>query len=93
MITDVTRNHLISKRLRQKYCFVESVWVVPLMNGERAVCVGCAIQREAPSEELWFLQLLGDQADLAIERARLTRELREIEARLEAIFCPPPFLS
>jgi len=89
VVTDVAHNPLVSKRLRQQYGFLGSVWIVPLLSGTVAVgifAVGYAIQREATAEELRFLQLLGDEAALAIERSRLTEELQESEKRYRSLF-------
>ncbi|HEV8715120.1 MAG TPA: PAS domain S-box protein [Candidatus Binatia bacterium] len=88
VVADVARSPLVSERLRQKYHFVKSAWVTPLMNGEHAVgalLVGYASQREATAKELRLLQLLGDEAALAIERARLTDELRASEERYRSL--------
>ena len=93
VVTDVAHNPLVSERLRKDYHFVKSAWLVPLMSGESTVgafMVGYASQREATPEELRLLQLLGDEAALALERARLTEELRDREQRLEAIFAASP---
>jgi PAS domain S-box-containing protein len=89
VIADVAHSPLVSKRLRAQYSFLGSVWVVPLMSGAGAVgvfAVGYAAPREATAEELQFLQLLGDEAALAIERARLIEELRESEKRYRGLF-------
>ena len=93
MVTDVAHNPLVSERLRKDYHFVKSAWLVPLMSGESTVgafMVGYASQREATPEELRLLQLFGDEAALALERARLTEELRDREQRLGAIFAASP---
>ncbi len=89
VLTDFAHSPLVSERLRKQYGFLGSVWVVPLMSGEKAVgvfAVGYAASREATAEELRFLRLLGDEAALAIERARLTEELQESEARYRRLF-------
>ncbi len=88
MILDRHRSPQVSPRLQEKYKFVRSVWIVPLMSGEKAVgtlAVGYAARREATSTELRLLQLLGDEAALALERARLTKEVFESEARYRTI--------
>jgi len=93
VVTDVAHNPLVSERLRKDYHFVKSAWLVPLMSGESTVgafMVGYASQREATPEELRLLQLFGDEAALALERARLTEELRDREQRLGAIFAASP---
>jgi len=89
VVEDLAHSPLVSERLREQYHFVKSAWGVPLMNGEQAVgifYVGYAAQKEATAEELRFLQLLGNEAALAIERARLTEELRESEERYRSLF-------
>jgi len=88
VVGDLAHSPLLSERLREKCYFIKSAWVVPLMSGEKAVgmfAVGYGRQREGSSEELSFLQLLGDEAALAIERARLTEKLREREAKFHTL--------
>src|SRR5262249_35803394 len=66
-----------------KYPFVHDAWAAPLMSGEKAIgalVLGYKTSREATAEDLHFLQLLGDEAALALERAHLTEELRNSEA-------------
>ncbi len=89
VIEDLARSSLLSESLQQQYGFVKSGWIVPLMNGERAIGVfgvGYGVPREATAAELRVLQLLGNEAALAIERARLTEELRESEERYRSLF-------
>ncbi len=89
VVEDLAHSPLIDEALRQQYEFVKSLWIAPLMSGEQAVGifgVGYAAQREAQAEELQRLQLLGNEAALAMERARLTEELRQSERRFRAIF-------
>ncbi|HEV8713010.1 MAG TPA: PAS domain-containing protein, partial [Candidatus Binatia bacterium] len=88
MILDRQRSPQVSPRLQEKYRFVRSAWIVPLMSGEKAVgtlSVGYAARREATPAELRLLQLLGDEAALALERVRLTEELSKSEARYRTI--------
>lgn len=85
VIPVIPGNPQVSKRLRQQYHFVQAAWAVPLMNGDKAVgvlVVGYAAPQEATVADLRLLQLLGDEAALAVERARLTEELREREEAL-----------
>ncbi len=89
VVADMAHSPLISEELRQQYGFMKSFWIVPLMSGERAVGifgVGYAAHREATADELRVLQLLGNEAALAIERARLTEEVRESEDRYRSLF-------
>ena len=84
IIAEVTTDPRVDQRLRDAYPFVKSAWAVPLMAGARAVgvlSVGFAIPRTATPAELRLLQLLGDEAALALERARLTEEIQASEAR------------
>jgi signal transduction histidine kinase len=58
---------------------------VPLVSGERVVgnlCVGYRIARRVGRDELAFLEGLATQAAIAIENARLHREVRDL-TRLE----------
>ncbi len=56
---------------------------IPLRSGERMVgnlCVGYRVARAVGQDELAFLDGLGNQAAIAIENARLHREVRELAA-------------
>lgn len=88
VVADLAQSPLVSERLREKYHFVKSAWVAPLMHGGHAVgafMVGYTSRREATPEELRLLQLLGDEAALAVERARLTDELQDSEKRFRTL--------
>jgi PAS domain S-box-containing protein len=88
VVADVARSPLVSDRLRQRYGFVRSFWAVPLVSGGKAVGVfgvGYAAPREATADELRVLQSLGDEAALAMERARTTEALRQSEARFRRL--------
>lgn len=88
VVTGWAHSPLVSERLRQQYSFLGSLWVVPLMSGEKAIGVlalGYGASREATGAELRLLQMLGDEAALAIERARVTEELRESEERYHSL--------
>ncbi len=88
VVMDVAQSPLVSERLRKEYPLLQSVWVVPLMNGERvmgALTVSYARPREASLAEFRLLQLLGDQAALAIGRVRLTEEMQRSEKRFRAL--------
>jgi PAS domain S-box-containing protein len=79
----------VSDEIRERYRFVKSVWAVPLMSGETIVgvlLIGFASPREATEHELRLLQMLGDEAALALERTRLTDELRTGEERYRSLF-------
>jgi PAS domain S-box-containing protein len=83
VISNMPQQAQLSERLRKKYPFVHDAWAAPLMSGEKsigALVLGYKTSREATAEDLHFLQLLGDEAALAIERAYLTEELRKSEA-------------
>lgn len=89
VVMELAESSQFSERLREKYHFMKSTWIVPLMSGEKAVgifFVAYTTRRQATAQELRLLQLLGDEAALALERTRLTEELREREERLKAIF-------
>jgi len=89
VVEDLAHSPLISEQLREQYGFIKSFWVVPLMSGDKTVGifgVGYAAHREAAADALRVLQLLGNEAALAIERARLTDELRQSERRFRALF-------
>ena len=84
IIAEIETDTRVDERLRQAYPFVKSAWAVPLMKGEQAVgvlSIGFAVSRTATLAELRLLQLLGDEAALALERARLTEEILASEAR------------
>jgi PAS domain S-box-containing protein len=84
VISNMPQQAGLSERLRKKYPFVHDAWAVPLMNGEKAIgalVLGYGTSREATADDLHLLQLLGDEAALAIERAHLTEELRQSEAQ------------
>ena len=84
VISNMPQQAQLSERLRKKYSFVHDAWAVPLMNGEKAIgalVLGYGTSREATMEDLRFLQLLGDEAALAIERTHLTEELHNRDAQ------------
>ncbi len=84
IVPHLPETSLWSERLRTRYPFVRDIWCAPLMNGEKAVGVlvlGYAAHRAATEDDIHLLQLLSDEAALAIERARLTEALQESEAR------------
>ena len=88
VVTEWAHSLRVSERLRQQYSFLGSLWVVPLMSGEKAIGVlalGYGASKEATGAELRLLQMLGDEAALAIERARVTEELRESEDRYHSL--------
>ncbi|MBI3246491.1 MAG: PAS domain S-box protein [Deltaproteobacteria bacterium] len=79
----------VSLRFREQYAFFRSAWIVPLLNGEKvvgALGLGFAIPRQATADEIRLLQILGDEAALALERARLTEALRASEERYRDLF-------
>lgn len=89
VVGNLAHSPLISEQLRQQYGVTGSFWAVPLMSGEQAVGVfgvGYRTPREATTEELQVLQMLGNEAALAMERARLTEELVQSERRFRALF-------
>lgn len=84
IIAQVATDPRIDQRFRDAYPHVQSAWAAPLMAGARAVgvlSIGFAVVRTATPAELRLLQLLGDEAALALERTRLTEEIRAREAR------------
>jgi PAS domain S-box-containing protein len=84
IIAEVATDPRIDQRFRDAYPHVQSAWAAPLMAGARAVgvlSIGFAVSRTATPAELRLLQLLGDEAALALERARLTEEIQASEAR------------
>ena len=88
VVRDVAQSPLVSEQWRKKYPFVRSVWVMPLMQGERAVgtlTVSFARARAASPAEVRLLQLLGDQAALAIGRMQLVEEMQRSEKRFRAL--------
>lgn len=79
----------LSARFRKRYQLIHGVWVVPLLNGARAVgamVLGFVTRRKASAEEIRLLQILGDEAALALERAHLTEALRTSEERYRDLF-------
>lgn len=88
IIEDYPRNPLISERLRQKYHFLRDVWATPLISGEKLVGIfsaGFLTPQQPNLEKLRFLQLLGNEAALALERVRLIEQLQESEQRFRAL--------
>jgi len=88
VVMDLAQSTLVSERSRKKYPLLRSVWIVPLINGEQVMgtlTVGYTRPREAFPAELHLLQLLGDQAALAIGRVRLTEEMQRSEKRFRAL--------
>ncbi|MCS6925909.1 MAG: PAS domain S-box protein [Candidatus Binatia bacterium] len=84
--TDVPHSPLVSDRLRVQYGFMDSVWVTPLLHGETPVgilAIGYRERREASADELRVFQLIGDEAALALERARLLEEWQKSQAVLQ----------
>jgi PAS domain S-box-containing protein len=78
----------VSPWLREQYHFMRDVWVVPLMGGEQAIgtlLLGFAARREATAADLRLLQLLGDEAALALQRARFAEEVQQTHARYETL--------
>ena len=89
VVKDFAHSPLVSERLRQQYSFLGSLWVSPLMNGDEAIgafAVGYAAPREATAAELRLLQLLGDEAAMAVKRAHLTHALQEREEHYRNLF-------
>ncbi len=89
IITNTTTSPQVSERLRQKYHFVKSAWIVPLMNGTQAIGIwilGYAYQRLPTTKEEQLLHLLSDEAAFALERKRGEEELRQSEARHRVMF-------
>jgi PAS domain S-box-containing protein len=88
IVHNMPRQTQLSERLRKKYPLVHDAWAVPLMSGEKAIgalVLGYATSHQATVEDLHLLQLLGDEAALALERARLTEELRCREAQYREV--------
>jgi light-regulated signal transduction histidine kinase (bacteriophytochrome) len=86
VVENFAQSALVSERLRQRYPFLRAAWGVPMMSGQTVVGVLCAAYftpQEATAEKLRLLQLLGDEAALAVERARLTAELQRSNQELQ----------
>lgn len=93
VIQDYPASPLVSDRLRKDYLFLQELWVVPLMNGEQMVgvlSVGYRTPQEVSPEKLRFVQLVGDEAALAIDRVRLTEQVRQREAYYRTILATTP---
>ena len=87
VITDLAHSPLVSPRLQKEYAFIKTIWVVPLISGDEAVgmfAVSYSIKRDSTEREIQFLQLLGNEAALAIERARAEEALRQAKEVAEA---------
>lgn len=85
VIDNFTESPLVSKRLRERYP-LRSIWGVPMMSGETVVGVLCAAYltpHEITPDKVRLLQLLGDEAALAVERARLTESLQARTTELQ----------
>ena len=84
IIENFRESTLVSERLRERYP-LRAMWGVPLMSGEAIVGVLCAAYLKPEPitpDKVRLLQLLGDEAALAVERARLTESLQRRTAEL-----------
>ena len=87
VVENFAQSPLISERLRQRYHFVQDMWSAPMLSGTDVVgvlSIGYFTSHKATAEKLRVLQLLADEAALAVERARLVEALRKSEAQLRA---------
>lgn len=87
VVTDLAHSPLVSPQIRERYTFVKSSWIVPLISGDEAVgifAVSYTTPRQATEKEIQFLQLLGNEAALAIERARAEEALLQAKEVAEA---------
>jgi signal transduction histidine kinase len=79
-VLDFTSNVLVGERLRKQYPFLKSLWILPLLQGERAVGVlgiGYTTHREISPQQFGFLQRLKDEATRAVAPTLLTGMLLE----------------
>ncbi len=84
VIPNIPESFLWTERLRTRYPFIQDIWCAPLMSGEKSIGVfvlSYTEHRAATEDDIRLLQLLSDEAALAIERARLTEALQESETR------------
>jgi PAS domain S-box-containing protein len=89
VVEEFARSPLISERLRQHYYFLRDVWSAPMLSGAHVVgvlTVGFFTHHEATANRRQLLQLLADEAALAMERARLTEEVEKSEQELTDFF-------
>ncbi len=85
VIENFVESSLVSERLRERYP-LRSIWGVPMMSGETVVGVLCAAYltpHDITADKIRLLQLLGDEAALAVERARLTASLQARTVELQ----------
>ncbi len=86
VLENFVESSLVSERLRQRYPHLRATWGVPMMSGETVVGVLCAAYFTPDTiteDKVRLLQLLGDEAALAVERARLTESLQEQTVELQ----------
>lgn len=88
IIENFPQSPCVNLRLREQYSFLRDIWVVPLMGGGEAVgtlLLGFATRRETTAAEVRLLQLLGDEAALALQRARFAEEVQQSRAQYETL--------
>ncbi len=89
IIPDLPQSPLASPRVRATYAVVTTVVAVPLYHGEQMIgsfVVGWESQRDLSAQELALLELLANEAALALVRVRLTEQLQASEARYRTLF-------
>ncbi len=89
VVADVASSSQISERLRERYHFVKSSWIAPLVSETRPVgilALGYKTPRSATPEELQLLQLIGNEAAQMIACARAEESLRLSEERHRYMF-------
>ena len=87
VVTDLAHSPLVSPQIRKRYRFAKRSWIVPLISGDEAVgifAVRRGTPRQATEKEIQFLQLLDNEAALAIERTRAEEALLQAKEVAEA---------
>jgi len=80
VIADLACSSFVGERLQEKYDFMRSTWVLPLISEEAAVGVwgiGYITPKQVTPHQFSLLQLLRDEATLALEPAGLLEGLWE----------------
>ena len=85
MLEDVRPEHVLNPVLREKE--IKSLLGAPLLIDSEAigvVHVGTLAPRKFTQEDVELLQLVADRAALAIERARVHREMQRLDQTFTA---------
>ncbi len=88
MIENFPHSPHVSPWLREQYRFMHDVWVVPLMSGTQplgTLLLGFSTKRKATAAELRLLQLLGDEAALALQRSQFAEAVQQSRAQYETL--------